>query len=724
METLLYKIGGMSCASCSSSIENEVNKIKGVSSSSVNYAVGSGQFVVDSESLRASVENKINTLGYTILSENSLIESNDSTGDDNFIKFVISIVLSLFIFALAMWPLNKWPNKEINWFLQLLLCAPIWIWIGLKFQRSLFSFIRSGKSNMNTLIGLGTSSAFLYSGFITIFNSLSLELGLTQKVYFEAVGFIISFVFLGQYFEEKAKKKTTEAMNSLFKMNSKSAFVLLGDEVNEIDIEEVKKGDLLRVKPGEKLPVDGKIVKGFSAIDESMISGEPIPVSKTIGDNVFAGTINGDSVIDYQATKVGADTFLSQIISFVEQAQNSKPEIQKYTDRISSYFIPVVIIISLITFLAWYFLGPLPIWGNAISNFIAVLVIACPCALGLATPTAVVVSTGRASLKGILIGGGEVIEKSVGIDTVIFDKTGTITEGRPSVIEVKQLDDSINLLQEVASIEQFSEHPISKAILNYALSKEVVLSEPDEFTVIKGKGIEAVLRGHEILIGNELLLRENGVSINDLLRPEQVGSYVFVSKDGEHIGTYVVGDQIKESSRGVIKRFKEKGIQTWMITGDNEVVAEEVCKELGIENFVANALPLAKSEKIEVLQKSGRRVAMVGDGVNDAPALAKADLSIAMGTGTDVAINASDVTIVKGELSKALEFIELSEGTMKIIKQNLFLSMLYNTALIPVAAGVLVIFGGPMMPPILASVAMGLSSISVVSNSLRIRKLV
>lgn len=724
MEIVSFKIKGMSCASCASSIEKEVANIEGVRHSSVNYAVESGRFEVNDFQVKESILQKIRALGYDVLDNQLNASSNqnvENVSDENFSKFIISISLALLVFAFAMWPLMGWPNRKVNWMLQLILCLPIWAWVGIKFQKSLLHFFTTGKSNMNTLIGLGTSAAFLYSAFVTIFYDLSIKVGLTQKVYFEAVGFIISFVFLGQYFEDKAKRKTTEALNSLFQLSSKNAMVLRGEEFVEIKIEDVNAGDILRVRPGEKFPVDGKIIKGISAIDEAMISGEPLPITKQLGDSVFAGTINGDSPIEYRATKVGNDTFLSQIINFVEQAQNSKPEIQKYADKVSAIFTPVVIGISMVTFFAWYFWGPMPNWGNSISNFIAVLVIACPCALGLATPTAVVVATGKASLNGLLIGGGDIIEKAIGIDTIIFDKTGTITEGRPSVIEAVFLENEEETLKDVASIEQFSEHPLSKAIVNYSKEKGLKLGEPDEFEIEKGKGIIAEIAGRKYLIGNEKLLRENDILMNKDLKTSKIGSFVFIAIDGNHVGSIIIGDKIKSTSKQTLEQLKLRGIETWMITGDNEIIAEAVSTELGIDHFIANALPLEKSTQLERLQESGRIVAMVGDGVNDAPALAKANLSMAMGTGTDVAINASDVTIVKGDLSKALDFIDLSESTMKIIKQNLLLSMIYNTLLIPIAAGVLVIFGGPMMPPVLASVAMALSSISVVSNSLRIK---
>ncbi len=724
METINFKIQGMSCAGCASTIEREVGNLNGVTRSSVNFAVESAEFEVNDITLKESIIDKIKSLGYSVSEDKKVSNESSDKISDNFNKFIISIILAVLIFALAMWPLHNWPNQKVNWFLQLILCIPIWGWVGLKFQKSLVHFLRTAKSNMNTLIGIGTTAAFLYSTFVTIFTDFSNEVGLTQKVYFEAVGFIISFVYLGQFFEEKAKKKTTEALNSLLQLSSKNATLVIDAKLKEVKIEQVKVGDVLRVKPTEKFPVDGKIVKGESSIDESMISGEPIPVLKHVGDQVFSGTINGDSVIDYQALKVGNDTFLSQIVSFVEHAQNSKPEIQKYADKISAIFTPIVILVSIITFFAWFLLGPMPVWGNAVSNFIAVLVIACPCALGLATPTAVVVATGRASLKGLLIGGGDIIEKAIGIDTIIFDKTGTITEGKPSVIEINIKGNDKNILKDVASIEQFSEHPLSKAIVNYSVEQNISLSEAENFEIIKGKGVKAQISGSSYLIGNEKLLNDNNIALDKSLVTKKIGSFVFISKDATHIGTIIIGDKIKDSSRKTIDQFKKRGIETWMITGDNEIIAKSVSNELGIDHYIAGALPLEKSNQLEKLQSLGKTVAMVGDGVNDAPALAKANLSMAMGTGTDVAINASDVTIVKGDLSKALEFIELAEGTMKIIKQNLLLSIIYNASLIPIAAGILVIFGGPMMPPVLASVAMTLSSISVVTNSLRIRKLI
>jgi Cu+-exporting ATPase len=721
MNKLDVKIGGMHCASCASSIENDVKKIPGIKISSVNYATEKGHFEFSDPQSESIIKEKIDELGYEIL---------DSTKEDTeersgiFQKFIISLILSVLIFIFAMGPLKGVPSTKINWIIQFALALPVWLIIGNHFIKAVLIFIRSGKSNMNTLIGLGTSAAFLYSSFITIFPGLSNELGLLQKVYFEAVGFIISFVYLGQYFENKAKRKARESLNLLLQTGAKKASVIRNGEEVEIPVDEVHLRDFIRVRPGGKIPVDGIITKGISSIDESMISGEPIPVLKKESSEVFTGTINGESTIEFMATKVGADTFLSQIIQYVEKAQSLKPPIQRYADKISSYFVPIVIAIAIITFLAWYFFGEGPKWGFSISNMIAVLVIACPCALGLATPTAVVVSTGRAAMKGILISGGDVIEKGDKINTIIFDKTGTLTVGRPQVEKInylREVDENI-FLKEIGSIEHYSEHPISKAIVDFVKNKDITFIDPDTFEIISGKGLLAQISGKDYIVGNKALLEENSIDLPG--ESTDIGTEVWVSIDKVLTAQIVLNDPIKEQAPEVISALKEENIETWLISGDNEKVTKKVANTLSIDHFVANALPTDKARYVEDLQKKGRKVAMLGDGINDAPALAIADLSLAMGTGTDVAISTSDVTLIKGDISKALEFIKLSEGTMKIIRQNLFLSLIYNVLCIPLAAGLFYPFTGWMFPPALASLAMGLSSISVVTNSLRIRNLI
>lgn len=712
MKKLDIKIGGMNCANCALNIEKSVKSLEGVKKSNVNFATEKGHFEFSDSLTEKQIKDQILSLGYEI---DEVKEKPKA--DHEFYKFLISFALSICILTLDMGPLMHWPTHKINWFLQFILSGPLYFYFGLHFIMALWTFFRTGQSNMNTLIGMGTTAAFIYSSFVTIFTDFSASLGLFQKVYFEAIGFIISFVILGQFLEKKAKRKAKESIEGLLKDVAKTATLLKDGQEIQVPVEEIKVDDFIRVRPGEKIPVDGLIKKGISSVDESMISGESLPVLKNPGDKIFAGTINAESVLDFTATKIGKDTFVAHIIDFVEKAQNSKPAIQRYADKVSSIFVPVVIFLAVLTFGIWFFFGPQPQWGFSISNMIAVLVIACPCALGLATPTAVVVSTGRASHRGILISGGEVIEKAEKIDTIIFDKTGTLTEGKPSVEKItyfKKVEDDI-FLSEIASIENYSEHPISKAIVSFA--KEKKLTEPQKFEIIPGKGIRATISNKDFIIGNESFLKEQGVEVKNL---SFLGTKVFVSINGELICQIDLKDKIKKEAKNLIEELKKRGIESHLISGDNLEVTKSVASELGINHFQAACLPLKKAEIVQDLQKAGKKVAMLGDGVNDAPALSKADLSLAMGTGTDVAMNTADITLVKGDLSKALEFFKISKETMRIIRQNLFLSSIYNALCIPVAAGILYPIFGWLFPPALASLAMGLSSISVVTNSLRI----
>lgn len=712
MKKLDLKIGGMNCANCALNIEKSVKSLEGLKVGNVNFATEKGHFEFGDNLTEQQIKEHIVSLGYEI---DEVKEKNKK--DYELYKFLISFILSIFILLLDMGPLMHWPSHKLNWILQFIIALPLYFYFGLHFIKALWTFFRTGQSNMNTLIGMGTSAAFIYSTFVTIFPDFSISLGLFQKVYFEAIGFIISFVILGQLLEKKAKRKAKESIEGLLKDVAKTATILKEGQEIQIPVEEIKVDDLIRVRPGEKIPVDGLVKKGISSVDESMITGESVPVLKNPGDKIFAGTINAESVLDFAATKIGKDTFMAHIVDFVERAQNSKPAIQRYADKVSSIFVPVVIFLAISTFFIWFFFGPAPQWGFSISNMIAVLVIACPCALGLATPTAVVVSTGRASHRGILISGGEVIEKAEKIDTIIFDKTGTLTEGKPSVEKInyfKKVDELI-FLGEIASIENFSEHPISKAIVSFA--KEIKLTEPQKFEIVPGKGVRATISNKIFLIGNESFLKKEGVEVKAL---SFSGTKVFVSIDGELIAQINLKDKIKPEAKNLIYELNKRGIESHLISGDNFEVTQSVANELGIKHFQASCLPLKKAEIVQELQKTGKKVAMLGDGVNDAPALSKADLSLAMGTGTDVAMNTADVTLVKGDLSKALEFFKISKDTMRIIRQNLFLSSIYNALCIPLAAGVLYPFFGWIFPPALASLAMGLSSISVVTNSLRI----
>ncbi len=718
MKSLSLKIEGMTCASCALNIEKALSKVDGVKSSTVNFATESGTFEVSDELQSDVLISEIVKQGYSAHDGSDGTSSKES---NELFRPILSMVLALLVFYLAMGPGKNQFSRQVNWILQLTLITPVFFWIGHRFQKAIWIFLRTGTSTMNTLVGFGTAAAYYYSLFITLAPETAVKLGMNMHVYFEAVGFIISFVFLGKFFEEKAKRKARRELDNLLRVSTKSAWVKQGEEFVEVALEDVKKNDIVRVKPGEKIPVDGIILEGEGEIDESMLSGEPLPVFKTKNDQVYAGTINGLSVLTFKAQKVGSETMLAGIIKFVETAQQSKAPIQLLADKISSYFVPTVLVIAILTFMGWYFFGPEPLWGNALSSMIAVLVIACPCALGLATPTAVVVSTGVASKRGLLIGGGEVIEKGEGVDTIIFDKTGTLTFGKPFVKDITLFDqnvDEMTFLHEVASIESFSEHPLSKAILEYAKEKGVKPGFPESFEVVSGKGIKAKLGGSEFLIGSARIMNENNVPCE--IVTEQTGSQVFVSKNGVLTGLIIVDDKVKDQAKPTINKLKADKVTPWLISGDNSKTVSSVANELGIPEFVGNCLPVDKATYVEKLKSEGRKVAMIGDGINDAPALAKADLSIAMGTGTDVAMDASDVVIMDGDISKVDDFIRLSRRTMTIIKQNLFLSFVYNTLLIPLAAGVFYPIFNWTFPPVLASVAMGLSSISVVTNSLRI----
>lgn len=740
-EQLQAQVKGMSCASCAASIEKELKSLPYVQDAQINYATESGKIVVDRADRFAEMASLVKKMGYdlSLIADKKTNESDfNSFGQAEKTKLVVALSLASLVMVFAMGPLMDWPSPGTNYWIQLILTTPVWLGVGLKYQRAVLDLFRSGRSNMNTLIGVGTSAAFLYSFMITVAPSLTKEWGFTQVVYFEAVGFIIAFVLLGQFFESKAKRKAKEALQSLLKLQAKTASVVLDGKEEARSIESVRIGDVIRVRPGESIPIDGLIVRGQSHLNESMMSGEPIPVWKSADDPVYAGTLNVEGTLDIKTTKIGAETMLAKITRFVDEAQNNKPDIQRFADRVSAVFVPAVMVLSLLTFVAWMIWGPEPRWGYALSNAIAVLVIACPCALGLATPTAVVVATSRASLKGLLIAGGDVIEKAQNITAMIFDKTGTLTEGRPEVAQIvfrRELAEvaKTKFMQAIASIESYSEHPLSQAIVHHIqqlYGKDT--QDPETFRVLPGKGLEATLGGVNYLIGSTRLMAEQGLAmeeIGDKLKGVHTGSLVQVAfqepgSSWQALATIMIADRIKPGMKEMIANIHQLGIHTWLVTGDRQAAGEAVAKELGIQNLIAEALPEKKQAILRELQEQGYKVAMVGDGINDAPALASADLSFAMGSGTDVAMETADVTIVRSDLEKVLDFLRISRGTMKIIKQNLFLSLAYNVALIPIAAGVLFVFGGPLMPPMFASFAMGLSSLSVVGNSLRVRGLV
>jgi heavy metal translocating P-type ATPase len=590
------------------------------------------------------------------------------------------------------------------------------------------------KANMDTLIAIGTFTAWLFSTVVTF--APNLFGGLEVEVFFEAAVFIIFFILLGRFLEKRAKTKANSAIKKLLQLQVKEATVIRDGEQVIVPIDEVEVGDTVLVKPGEKIPVDGEIIKGSSTVDESMVTGESMPVEKGEGDSVIGGTINKTGSFEFKSTSVGSDTLLAQIIQMVEEAQGSQAPIQRLADKISSIFVPIVLVIALLAFLFWLFVAPrvglIPadLSSVQLATYVAssVLIIACPCALGLATPTAIVVGVGRAATKGILIRDGSALEKANAIDVVMFDKTGTITEGHPKVVDMYAESISEDeLLTTSASIESTSEHPLAEAIVDRAKGDGLELVEVTEFDSITGQGVKAKVDGKEALIGNPALMTDENIDISSLEKKldefsKKGWTSVILSLDRNAVGVIAIADTIKETSKKAIQKLHSMGIETVMLTGDNATVAENIAKEVGIDKYYASLLPGDKVSKIKETQKEYEVVAMVGDGINDAPSLAQANVGIAMGTGSDIAINSGDVVLIEGSLGKVVETIHLSKEVMKIIKQNLAWAFIYNIIGIPIAAGILYPFFGILLSPIIGSLAMAFSSVSVVSNSLRLRR--
>ena len=654
-------------------------------------------------------------------------------------KFWIASVFTLPIFLIAMsemLPSNPLPNimpwKYWGW-VQLALSVPVVFYATWMFFKRAYSSIVRRSLNMFTLIGIGAGVAWLFSLtgllFPDIFpDQFKTESG-TVHMYFEAATVILTLVLLGQLLEARAHSKTNGAVKELLKLAPNTATLIVDGSETKVKIDEIKVGDLLRVKPGEKIPVDGSISEGSSTIDESMISGEPVPVEKSEGEKVSSGTINGQKSFVMKAEKVGADTLLSQIIDMVNNASRSRAPIQNLADKISGYFVPVVIGISIITFIVWMIWGPDPKLVYAFVNAIAVLIIACPCALGLATPMSVMVGVGKGAKLGVLIKNAESLEKMNEIDVVIIDKTGTVTEGRPSVEKITPTNGfkADDLAQFVASVNQQSEHPLAESMVRYAKEKNISLVQIDQFESVTGKGVKAVMDGKKVVIGNEKLLEAETISTDSellsLAKEEQSkGKTVpFVAIDGKLVGFIVIADAIKPTSKQAIADLQSRGIEVIMMTGDNAFTAKAVANTLHLDGFQADCLPEDKLNKVKELQSSGKKIAMAGDGINDAPALALADVGIAMGTGTDVAIESAAITLVKGDLQGIVKAYGLSHSVMKNIKQNLFFALLYNTVGIPIAAGILFPFFGILLSPMLAALAMSFSSVSVIANALRLR---
>ncbi len=738
------KIIGMTCAACATRIEKVVGKIDGVKSVSVNLATERLTCEIDSQKTNmAAVRQAVEKAGYKWAEVAQKVSvDEDKIRKEKEIKtlwrkFTVAAVFTIPLLYIAMGTMISWFNAPVpkiiepmnyplNFALvQIFLTIPI-IVAGYRFYTVGFRAIWLRSPNMDSLIAIGTSAAAIYSLYST-YKIWTGDLHYVEGLYFETAGVIITLILLGKSLEAVSKGKTSEAIKKLMGLAPKTAIVIKNNIEIETPIEEVMVDDIILVKPGSKIPVDGVVVEGTTAIDEAMLTGESMPVDKKAGDKVYAASINKNGLIKFKATKVGSDTALAQIIKLVEDAQGSKAPIAQMADIVSGYFVPIVFVIAVIAFAGWLISGQSLVFSLTI--FIAVLVIACPCALGLATPTAIMVGTGKGAENGILIKGGEALETTHKIKTIVFDKTGTITEGKPEVTDVIATNgiDKNKLLQLVASAEKGSEHPLGEAIVRGAEKDNLSLLPVTNFEAITGRGIKVTIDGAEVLAGNLKLMNEQGISIasleNDSNRLASEGKTpMYIAIDKQLSGIIAVADVVKASSAKAIKRLTEMGIEVAMITGDNKRTAEAIAKQVGITRVLSEVLPQDKSNEVKKLQAEGKKVAMVGDGINDAPALAQADIGIAIGSGTDVAMESADIVLMHSDLMDVPTAIQLSKSTIKNIKQNLFWAFAYNVAGIPVAAGVLYLFGGPLLNPVFAAAAMSLSSVSVLTNALRLKR--
>ncbi len=740
-------VQGMTCASCVSRVEKKLKELNGVVNAQANLA--SEKVSIEYLGLRVGIfdfKKALNEIGYNLIVEETDITSSLPEKESHqreykllFIKFISCAFLSVLILVLSMsgMSFNLFGNKNLLLWVLLILATPVQFWGGWQFYKGTFTGFKHGFADMNTLIAIGTSAAYGYSFFVTAFPDLMGNLIEETSVYFDTSAMIITLVLMGRFMEARAKGRASEAIKKLIDMRAKTAKVIRDEKEIEIAVDQVMIDEIVCVRPGEKIPVDGIIIEGNSSIDEAMITGESIPVEKKIGDAVIGASMNKSGFFKMKANRLGKDSVLAHVIKLVEEAQGSKATVQRLADKVAGIFVPIVIGIAFMAFFIWW------IWGTQITTmtlgafpfammiFISVLIIACPCALGLATPTAIMVGTGKGAEMGVLIKGGETLEQMQRVDTIVFDKTGTLTEGKPKVTDVVSLVDSgidnEQLLVLAASLEKGSEHPLGQAIVEEATTRSLDLFPIKNFKNLPGFGVQAWLEDEEVSIGSARLVEEKGLDLSEIstkltLFSSQGKTPMFVLKNKKLLGIIAVADQIKPEAMEIVSNLVERGLKVVMITGDHSLTAQAVANQIGIQEVHSEILPSGKAEEVEKLMNEGRFVAMVGDGINDAPALAKANVGIAMGSGTDVAIETADVTLMSKKLHGVINAIDLSKATLKKIKQNLFWAFFYNSVGIPIAAGMLYPAFGILLKPIFAAAAMSLSSVSVVSNSLLLKR--